>query len=248
VQEDVDIISMSWAIDEQDASLMQEDKLIRRQREERLRQAIQLAADKDILLFCANPDKGAVYTKNKTYPWVLSQSGTSVNIFCIGAATQEKVSWPQISDKDDSCDYLLPGVNLGIQVEGTSSKNTENPPEKWQQYSGSSLSCALAAGLAAMILHCALLSGEVTLGDPKWKWLRTAQGMRNAFTRIQLEGSTDQTTSSKWLPVRNLFRKVASQFLSTSIDTRDSLMRELVKKLLVGMRPETVTRESNMKQ
>ncbi|KUI72493.1 Major intracellular serine protease [Cytospora mali] len=192
VEEEVDIISMSWSIDK-DAinSVVDPDSP-----ETRLRNAINVAVTRNILLFCANPDKGKGFPVNNTLPKSLSED----KVFCIGAATQDGVCWSKIDPEDRSCDYFLPGVELGIQVESRSRKNPEEPPQQWRKHSGSSLSCALAAGLAAMILHCSLVSNTVEFGSEKWKWLRSNDGMRQVFENIQV-----QRTNSRWLPVRRFF-------------------------------------------
>jgi hypothetical protein len=141
------------------------------------------------------------------------------------------VSWVHINPLDTSPRYLFPGVDLGIQIESTAKRNTEDPPKEWHKYSGSSLSCALAAGLAALILHCALLSGEVSYGDEKWEWLTQHKGMVNAFERIKAMGHVSE---SKWLPVRKVFGNIASK-ANTSDDGKGVIREELVQQLLVGM-------------
>ena len=114
---------MSWAIDKNVTSKAGNHD----SGKQRLLEAIQKAADKGILLFCANPDKGPGYVDNQTYP----KSLLSDQIFCIGAATQNGVRWGQIDANDKSCNYFLPGVELGIQVESTSRKNLDEPPHEW---------------------------------------------------------------------------------------------------------------------
>ncbi|TFB02667.1 hypothetical protein CCMA1212_005148 [Trichoderma ghanense] len=185
VEEEVDIISMSWAIDKDTTQNPNSVGL-----DQRLRKAIGDAVSKNILLFCANPDKGPSYINNDTYPKGLDTD----HVFCVGAATQNGVRWSQIDSNDTSCNYFLPGVELGIQVESTTRKTPDEPPQEWRKHSGSSLSCALAAGLAAMILHCSLVSGVAEFDTPKWKWLRSHDGMRMAFEKIQVERTTG------WLP------------------------------------------------
>ncbi|KUI56352.1 Major intracellular serine protease [Cytospora mali] len=164
VEEDVDIISMSWSI-EKDTTINSQAKPAELQ----LSEAINAAVNKHILLFCANPDKGKDFLENDTLPNSLNN-----NIFCIGAATQDGVCWSRIDPEDRSCNYFLPGVELGIQVESKTRKNPDDPPRQWRKHSGSSLSCALAAGLAAMILHCSLVSNTVEFGSEKWKWYACA--------------------------------------------------------------------------
>ncbi|ROW10102.1 hypothetical protein VMCG_02078 [Cytospora schulzeri] len=123
VEEDVDIISMSWAIDNDTSTSASKPE----SPQMRLLEAINEAVAKNILLFCANPDKGKNYSVNDTLPRSLKAD----KIFCIGAATQDGVRWGQINSDDQSCDYFLPGVELGIQVESRSRDNTDEPPPEW---------------------------------------------------------------------------------------------------------------------
>jgi hypothetical protein len=120
VDEEVDIISMSWAI-ERDTPHGANSL------DTKLGEAINAAVKKNILLFCANPDMGPSYSKNQTLPKALN----SDNIFCIGSATQDGVRWGKIHKDDDSCNYFLPGVELGIQVESRLRKNPGEPPREW---------------------------------------------------------------------------------------------------------------------
>lgn len=213
---------MSWAIDEKASDY-------KTKRVNALRDAIKLAADNNILLFCANPDKGLGH-QNNTYPKQLDAN----RVFCIGAATQDGNRWREIDPTDTSCDYFLPGVELGIQVEtnkSSSKKNVDEPPSSWRTYSGSSLSCALAAGLAAMILYCTQVSG-VSATDPKWKWLKSDGGMRNALDSIHV-------TPNKWLPVRRMFGQ--SAFLGATNEVKKQLLREEVVAKFFARMPHGAT-------
>ncbi|KAJ4860797.1 subtilase family domain-containing protein [Trichoderma breve] len=118
VEQEVDIISMSWAIEKSNTLPYRP-----------LCDAIQKAVEKKIILFCANPDRGTGYTVNDTYPWSLDQ----VHIICVGAATQSGVPWNQIDANDKSCQYLLPGVELGIQVETKRRRNPDGPPPRMRE-------------------------------------------------------------------------------------------------------------------
>ena len=119
VEEEVDIISMGWFIEKDTTSPFDAD--------DRLRRALQTAMKKNIIIFCANPDRGPSFRTNDTYPRALDTD----QVFCIGAATRDGVRWGQIDAQDQSCDYFLPGVELGIQVESVSRKNQNDPPREW---------------------------------------------------------------------------------------------------------------------
>ncbi|PNP43518.1 hypothetical protein TGAMA5MH_04490 [Trichoderma gamsii] len=217
VAEKVDIISMSWAIDEKELDYQTN-------RMGALRDAIKLAADNNILLFCANPDKGAGYPENKSYPKQLDTS----RVFCIGAATQDGTRWEKIDGGDASCDYFLPGVELGFPVESSGARRVGEPPTVWETYNGSSLSCALAAGLAAMILHCAQVSGK-NATEAEYTWLKSHGGMRNAFNSIHV-------TQNKWLPVRRVFGHPSLVNATTSTEaTMKALREEVVTRFFMNM-------------
>ncbi|KAL1869586.1 hypothetical protein Daus18300_005440 [Diaporthe australafricana] len=209
VRERVHVICMSWAIDNTDSD---------KKKEQRLRKAITSAADENILLFCANPDRGEGYSENNTIPLRLDPA----RIFCIGAANQDGNPWARIATGDTSCDYYFPGVELGIQVVSSAKKNRGEPPKEWRKHSGSSLACALATGLAAMILHSSLVSGTGP-EDLKWKELKTRDGMNRAFKAIKV----NQPTDSKWVPVRRIFGEVL-KYSGSSTKIQMEKLREIV--------------------
>ena len=110
---------MSWFIERDTTSLSEAD--------DRLRRALQAAAKKNIIIFCANPDRGPSYSTNDTY----SRAPEPSQVFCIGAATQAGMRWSQIDPQDQSCDYFFPGVELGFQLKSVSRKNQNDPPREW---------------------------------------------------------------------------------------------------------------------
>ncbi|KKO97684.1 hypothetical protein THAR02_10213 [Trichoderma harzianum] len=116
VEQDVDIISMSWAIEKGNTPPYN-----------RLWDAVQHAVEKNIILFCANPDRGTGYTEIDTYPLFLGPG----HIICVGAATQSGVRWNQIDANDKTCKFFLPGVELGIQVDTKQRRNPDGPPREW---------------------------------------------------------------------------------------------------------------------
>ncbi|KAJ0382587.1 hypothetical protein COL922a_012238 [Colletotrichum nupharicola] len=214
---------MSWAIDQSDSIQKTQEA-----QETQLREAITMAEDHGILLFCANPDKNKPgnlpYKSNKTYP----------KSFCIGAATPNGKPWERIHQRDQSCDFILPGVKLRVDIPElvTTSKRqgAGKPPKEWHDHSGSSLSCALAAGLAAMVLHCTLVNGLLPDG-PEWTWLRSRDGMRKALQNISEEPADER---GLWLHVRSVFGEAAKTIDSHQKMMRDALRNNVVEKLLRG--------------
>lgn len=205
---------MSWAIDADESKIGP------------LKDAIDLAIKEHILLFCANPDQGRAKEENKTYPLRVN----SDQIFCIGAATRSGDRWEKIAPGDTSCNYFLPGVELGFPPESSTNRARRegDPPTEWKTHSGSSLSCALAVGLAAMILHCAQfhkdVSAEPDSGNDKWKWLKSHTGMQNAFNSM--------ASQDRWIIVRNMFGQPQLAKDSARLTT---LQEEVVDKFFVNM-------------
>ncbi|RAK99153.1 subtilisin-like protein [Aspergillus ibericus CBS 121593] len=133
VRQKVDIISMSWTIRETEDNYNSISAL---------RDAIRAALDANILLFGAASDKGAV--TEIEYPCFYDR-----RIFRIGAATADgRVYDP--TGNPQHLSFIFPGHSVAPR----------NPylekglPIDSEEKSGSSISTALAAGLAALVLHC----------------------------------------------------------------------------------------------
>jgi len=138
VNQKVDIISMSWTVketEENHESIAQ------------LREAIKLALDARILLFCAAGDTGNLSVVE--YPWSYDQR----RIFRIGAATADGRVWGPTGAAPGSLSFIVPGykvVSRNPYREGAL-------PDDFEERTGSSIATALAAGLAALVLHCVRL-------------------------------------------------------------------------------------------
>ena len=188
-----------------------------------LKDAIEEAVRKNRLLFCANPDKGPDEANPETLPRCLPDL---TSLFCIGAAENAGQRWKKISPNDKTCDYFLPGVRLGIESESRQGYHKgSKPPEQWKDYSGSSLSCALASGLAAMILHCSQIC---ELSDAVWDWLKSYNGMKAALQSIDV-------TKEHWLPVRKVFGQPFVLKTASPDEKRRRLRVDMVNKFLAEM-------------
>lgn len=106
---------------------------------ERLQKAIRAALDENIILFCASTDDGA-NAIDMTYP------GKSRDCIKIGASTGAgaKLSWVS----EENSDFFLPGDAL--RPDSEASLRSHHPQGSF----GSSISTALAAGLAGVLLYC----------------------------------------------------------------------------------------------
>ncbi|GKZ32277.1 hypothetical protein AbraIFM66950_001570 [Aspergillus brasiliensis] len=180
IRQEVHIISMSWAIEKE---VMHADGEQARIFRTTMRKAVE---DHQILLFCANPDKGSA-AENDTYPTKIDPA----LVFCVGAARRDGVPWNEINPADKSCDLLLPGVELSMPEESSVEDSKGLSPDEYRKYNGSSLSCALAAGLAAILLHVA---NTVREDSEQWKGLRSKNGMEKAFQSLG-------KTTHGWIPV-----------------------------------------------
>ncbi|KAI2629599.1 peptidase S8/S53 domain-containing protein [Hypoxylon sp. NC1633] len=123
---DVDIICMSWTV---------EGRKDDGQDIQRLRKAVERAANKDILMFGSASDQGP-NTAEKTYP------GGFDECFRIGAASDEGVRLHWVNALDGQ--FLFPGKRLPFHSPDRDSYFYET---------GSSFATACAAGLAGVLLY-----------------------------------------------------------------------------------------------
>ena len=117
---------------------------------QRLENALKLAVQKNMLLFCSAPDIGEASRELLGLYYPFGCSGVSDGIFRIGAAKADgsMYGW---SGRGDSVDFILPGHNVEVREEDKISEEPDAP------LTGSSVATALAAGLAALIIHCVRL-------------------------------------------------------------------------------------------
>ncbi|KAK4450515.1 hypothetical protein QBC34DRAFT_493784 [Podospora aff. communis PSN243] len=127
---DVDIISMSWTIE---AAVQGNDEMLA------LKNAVDAARAKNILMFCSTSDQGSS-TKDDCYP------GDFDGCIKIGGATTtgEPLAWVNT----DKVQFLLPGNNVPFS-------NNEGKVVSYE--SGSSVATAAASGLAGLLLFCGRL-------------------------------------------------------------------------------------------
>ncbi|KAF3063842.1 Major intracellular serine protease [Daldinia childiae] len=215
VDHGVDIISMSWSVKKPDENTAEKNALD---------QALENAKDKGILLFCSSGDRGDLETE--TYPGAYS-GGT---IFRIGAATatgKGREGTPELS----RINYLLPGFEI-----------PERKPKgvKADLYTGSSVSTALAAGLAALVRHCIRLGViwtktasveerdryRVKIDEKKLDSMRTPgeafKCMNYAFQQFGLNEN-----NHKYIEVWKLLEK--DEFISRWKGTQAERLREIAK-------------------
>ncbi|KAK3950874.1 hypothetical protein QBC32DRAFT_6548 [Pseudoneurospora amorphoporcata] len=164
----MDIISMSWSIDSGSSKI------------EGLNCALKEAVDKKIVMFCSSIDEGPMVDGN-TYP------GRTGHCIKIRASTGDgaRLSW--VSAKNS--DFLLPGDEF-VHVKrqnGQSGSGSRLGYASEVPAGGSSISTALAAGLAGVLIYCDRLTrssmapSESAIGFNDLQSLAT---MRRAFKTI----------------------------------------------------------------
>lgn len=233
-----DIISMSWTIRKlaktkingANAENLQtpEEKAIRA-----LQEAIDRARADSILMFCSAADDIQVVGKDS-----LPFSRAPDYIFRIGAALPKGQRDPASEDVN-SISYFFPGNQVADAWNPRSAKTVE-------YHDGSSVSTALAAGLASLIMYCTNVVREyheaATKGENQnrralekreaWaKKLRVHDNMRKAFDNIYQKEHEDK----KFLPVWHVFGKATDKMKSVKgekiIDELDDLVTQLCSNL-----------------
>lgn len=128
VMKKVDIISMSWTVEE-----TANNKLDLKAMEE----AIDEAHKQNILMFCAAKDSGFGQSVNFGYPKRFNKP-----VFCIGATTEHGNLSESIGSQKEAIDFGFPGENITPLSGDTTTK-----------IAGSSIATALASGLAGLLLY-----------------------------------------------------------------------------------------------
>ncbi|KAB5545922.1 hypothetical protein GE09DRAFT_1132964 [Coniochaeta sp. 2T2.1] len=219
IDKGVDIISMSWTIERTD---LNKDDIVE------LERAIEEAAAKNILMFCAATDQGAY--RDRTYP---AASGTK-KLFKIGAAEASGAAYKWVGDQS-AVDFIMPGHQVVLE------RHDDRNVTKFTPLTGSSVATALASGLAAIVLYCVQLGGVVKAdGNQKeeatalqqYSALKDHERMKEALGRIGL----DKTSEHKYILVWNRFGLRKNSTLKKSEkETKDRwilLMRELADELM----------------
>jgi hypothetical protein len=103
----------------------------------KLNEAVEEAAKRKILMFCAASDQGI--SLDTSFP------GQSPSCFKIGAATTWGTAHKSVGTSNNHVDYIFPGHHV---------HSGDPAADKPNLLMGSSVATALAAGLVALILRC----------------------------------------------------------------------------------------------
>lgn len=200
-----DVISMSWTIEFPKVRSRQGMHTLEEVQTQRLSGAVRDALkDSRRILFCSATDEVHL-VGNDTLPYSAGQS----KIFCIGAATAS-AKRDEATGDGSYIHYFLPG-------KGVAEARAPYATHREVFHSGSSVSTALGAGLASLIIHCveyADFCNRELASRGMWKvkdiqkyrrWalaLRDFRWMRKAFENIR---NAQVREDPKILPVWSVF-------------------------------------------
>lgn len=213
VKRGFDIISMSWSVQRNDST---DEALNNTAHLNRLKASLEKASNdqqdaqgkkigKETLLFCSAPDTGESSLRDTHYPF--NCDGIS-KIFRIGAAQVTGKAYPWTGNQ---VEYILPGENVGMKP-----SDMVRPNEDKVLRTGSSVATALAAGLAAIIIHCVRLgavynfhkNNRAGVSERSVRAIKTFKAMKAAFENIS---KSDWTKGDKRLEVETFFKNYGTE-------------------------------------
>lgn len=241
IKRKADIISMSWTITDlgyRRSSIYSESPDVEGTKKPAgesdmnlLRAAIERATKNPMerLLICSAADDLRLSGKN-TLPY----SAASKRILRIGSAGHFADRDPS-SGSGNSITFYFPGN----QVAEEQRAHSTNPVV---YHTGSSVSTALAAGLASLIMYCAHCVHACGAGDEYRSFalsLRDFSCMKDAFSAINRHSKWDD--DQKIVPVWGLFGEKADEILADGKTDREKIivLKNLVKYLCHKLIPET---------
>ncbi|KAI1288067.1 hypothetical protein F5Y03DRAFT_401844 [Xylaria venustula] len=218
VKQDFDIISMSWTV-RKDTRADENNSADIARIEAALRQATRAKR----LVFCSAPDTGDISPEELTSYFPV---GCGIKeLFRIGAAKADNTPWPQAGGRT-IVDYILPGHNV-TEKEGDQVNQNDKSLK-----TGSSIATALAAGLAALIIHVVRMAVMRTYElkqekSPDGGWItlteleevRSHTTMRKVFDNM----ATDKMYVHVWAYFYNNGRKFKeADRIEDAVDADDS--------------------------
>ncbi|KAK1527166.1 uncharacterized protein CCOS01_07428 [Colletotrichum costaricense] len=204
IEQDVDIISMSWTI-RNDNNKISEATLMELRNVVSACEGTGSECRRIPIMFCAASDDGIQGRSQHGNRGEFPREINNAKVFCIGAADPHGQVWPEVTDQN-GLNYLFPGVDIKDVFEGDSHDSDTISEALGSQISdlvtrngrtGSSVATALAAGLAALLIHCTKLGHYYTNA---WKGpdtrrketitqqfvdqIATYEGMQNALDNL----------------------------------------------------------------
>ncbi|KAK1638700.1 hypothetical protein BDP81DRAFT_422513 [Colletotrichum phormii] len=203
IEQDVDIISMSWTI-RNDNNKIPEATLTELRNVVSACQGTGSQRRRIPIMFCAASDDG-IQGRGQNGRGEFPREINNAKVLCIGAADPHGQVWPEVTDQN-GLNYLFPGVDIKDVFEDDGHESDSISEALGSQISdlvtrngrtGSSVATALAAGLAALLIHCTKLGYYYTNA---WKGpearrketitqqfvdqIATYEGMQNALDNL----------------------------------------------------------------
>ncbi|KAG9229803.1 peptidase S8/S53 domain-containing protein [Amylocarpus encephaloides] len=239
-QKEFDIISMSWTIKHEKSGDNDNSLEIANL------DAALLRAAKTKLVFCSAPDRGNI-SDGELQDYHPVGSAITSDIFKIGAARADGHPWPQVGN-NKIVDYILPGHKV-----------PENPGEEVRQddkspKTGSSIATALAAGLAAQIVHTVRMAAIQTFDQRKenephvikrgsFEAIKSFKVMRLAFEAM----SRKKDSGDLYLHVHDYFELRGQQLETTLADQDDASEKTRKWKVIAELARDLVPSNSEGK-
>ncbi len=205
---------MSWTVEQTDKNSEEDMK--------RLQLALEAAAKKGMLLFCAAPDSGDL-SKSQFAKYLPIGCSNIPGKFGIGAAMADGSAWRKTGSVNN-IDFILPGHEVEERSNDLVALKKRSPK------TGSSIATSLAAGLAANIIDCvrigAIENYNRTGNASTAKWVQTIRGadkMRAVFSKM----ANERDGAKKYLDVWSTFDQVGKEM--EGIDVQIKEMNEEMK-------------------
>lgn len=214
---------MSWTVNEpQDG------------RKTRLDEALSNASKKGILMFCSSPDEG-VYGGDH-YPTAYGPD----KFFRIGASQADghPYSWVLL----DKVDYLFPGVDVvqankkDIRLRGVEDRKGET---------GSSISTALAAGLAALVIWFVIIGAKYSWDENQGgvggdgldandvKTIQHIKEMKQAFKKLGASRESNEKFIEIWSVLDDRARALKELHGDQNVKAARQVIHKLARNLIV---------------
>jgi len=202
----------------------------------RFDEVLALAAEKRILMFCSSSDAGNYSEEH--YPIKYNEK----LFFKIGAAKADghPYSWVGPADK---LDYLFPGVEV-VQRRGRNKAATD-VIDDWKAETGSSISTALAAGLAALIISLVSIgarywedetegsnSANRGLEKKDFEELQRLEKMKGAFDRCNARSQSGYTFLQIWGKLDGVTALLKNLHGKENVNARKKVVAELARDLI----------------
>ena len=224
VKKGVNIISMSWTVEPP-----KEGSTLRK----KFDNALAAAEGRHILMFCSSSDAGNYNEEH--YPTTYNDK----IFFKIGAAKADGNPYEWVGPAA-KLDYLFPGVEV---VQRHSKQKAIINIDDWQVHTGSSISTALAAGLAALVISMAQIGvrywderggpkDDLALKRADVEALQVRDNMKNAFNRCDALNQGGYTFLQIWKQLDDVTARLKQYHGDSNVKERKMIVADFARNLI----------------